>query len=64
MIHRCSICNRTNSEEVISDLSEFTDIPFVEDPSSSLHYICLDCFEEIRDTLDEFEEDDEENLFE
>jgi hypothetical protein len=64
MTHRCSICNKTDSEELASELGEFTNDPFLEDPSDPAFEICLECYESIRDTLDEFGDDADGDAFE
>lgn len=60
--HRCSICNKTDNEEIATELGDYTNLPFVTDPSDSNFFLCLDCYESIRDALDDFEEEDENIL--
>lgn len=57
-IHRCSICNRTNNEEVETDPGDFVEfMAFVPDPMDNLFDICMECFENIRDCNSDFPED-------
>ena len=55
--HRCSICNKTNNEDVETDLGDFTTMTFVPDPKSDLHFVCLECYEMIASTLWEMGDD-------
>ena len=57
--HRCSICNKTNNEDVETELGDYTNMPFVPDPNNPQFDICMECFESIREILWELE--DEEN---
>lgn len=61
MNHRCSICNKTDNGEVATELGDYTNDPFFLDPNNSNYDICLGCFEVIRDTLDEYDDDEEED---
>jgi hypothetical protein len=54
--HRCSICKRTDNEEVETHIGDYTTMPFVPDPSNSMFDICMECYEEIGSTLFEYEE--------
>lgn len=56
--HRCALCNRTDNEEAISDISEFAACSFVPDPKDPNFDICMECFESIADALFEFDEEE------
>lgn len=59
--YRCSICNAVNNTEIATYPEEYRSTKFVEDPSSPLHVICLEC----RASLDEVDGewyDEEEEL--
>lgn len=60
--HRCSICNKTDNEEVATDPEDYTQMTFVPDPSNHMFDICMSCFEDIRDSLYEFEENSRHEL--
>jgi hypothetical protein len=57
--HRCSICNKTNNEEVETDIGDYTTMTFVPDPDNPMFDICMECFEVVRVTLWELGENDE-----
>ncbi len=54
--HRCSLCNRTDNEEAIESLEDFATCSFIPDPKDPNFDICMECFEEIQDSLFEFDE--------
>lgn len=56
--HRCAICNKTDNPTVETEIGDYTNEPFVPDPDCPDHDICMTCFESIRDSLFEFEEEE------
>lgn len=63
-VHRCSICNCVNVEDIQTDLGDYRgNMSFTNDPSNPLHFICIDCADEIEDLRQDYMEDDNE-LFE
>lgn len=57
-IHRCSICNCVNREDIETNIGDYKKTPFVKDPKNPLFDICVECSESIQDTNNEFEFDE------
>jgi hypothetical protein len=57
--HRCVICDRTNSHELITYPEQYTPGPFRTDPHNELSEICGDCDDEVYDATLLWEEDDD-----
>ena len=56
--HRCTICNKTDNDDAINDLDDFTLSTFVADPTDPNFDICMECLEGIQDALFEFDEEE------
>lgn len=53
---RCGICNKVNSAEIATDIGDYSgETVFQEDPKDHNHFICLECYEVIKETNTEFE---------
>jgi hypothetical protein len=60
-IHRCSICNRVNAEDIATDLGDYVSgMSYMADPNSGLHDICIECYEEIEEINKEFDYEEED----
>lgn len=56
---RCSICNHVSSEDIQTELGDFSKGEFVPDPKSSLFYICMPCKEVYEDLMLSYETQDD-----
>lgn len=57
MHHRCNICDRTNSLEVITLPEQYFKGPYFDDPHKDGE-LCQECLDSINDTVTEDEYDD------
>lgn len=56
---RCSICNHVSSEDIQTELGDFTKGEFVPDPKNELHYICIVCKEVFEEQMLAYEAKDD-----
>lgn len=57
---RCSICDRVNSADISNLPGNYSSERqvFRRDPKSHLHFICLDCSEEINELKNDYDIED------
>lgn len=65
-VHRCSICNCVNQEDIQTNIGDYRgNMFFTKDPKNPNHFICGECEEAIQDVrwdyeiMDDEEEDDD-----
>lgn len=56
---RCSICNHVSSEDIQTELGDFTKGEFVPDPKNELHFICIVCKEVFEEQMLAYEAKDD-----
>lgn len=59
-VHRCSICNRVNTESIETNLGDYAPLEyFTNDPKDPMHFICITCEEAIQELRDDYDFKDE-----